>query len=90
MIRNISFTGNLKINGQLKSICPKKDVIALKKYADDIKGDVFIESAQKYKTGELVYQGYAYVNNRAYNLLYDTKNPFKIKRTTTEMPPEYY
>lgn len=90
MIKSISFTGTLKINKQLKNVCSEKDMKALKKYADDINGDLFVESAETYKTGEMIYKGYASVNNRAYDFVFDTKNPFKTKRSSTQMPPEYY
>ena len=90
MIRSISFTGKVAITKELKKVCSEKDIKALKKYADDINGDLYIESAEKYKTGEMIYKGFATVNNRAYDLIFDTKNPFKTKRTSTQMPAEYY
>lgn len=90
MIKNISFAGKLEINGALRKRCTEKDVKALKKYADNINGDVYIQEAETYKTGEPIYKGYAIVNHTIYDISYDTKNPLKTKKSRTQMPPEYY
>lgn len=90
MIRNISFTGTLKINNQLKNVCSEKDIKTLQTYADKNNADLRIEDATKYKTGEMVYSGYAFINHTIYDVTIDTKNPYKNKKSRTQMPPEYY
>ena len=90
MIKSISFSGKLEINKQLKQTCPEKDFEQLKEYADRIDGDLFIQEISQYKTGEKVYKGYASIKNRLYDVVFDTKNPQKTKRKSTQMPPAYW
>lgn len=90
MIKNINFAGKLEISKQLKKPCPERDISKLQKYADDIKGDVFIQEIKEYKTGEKIYKGYASINNRLYDIIYDTKHPQKTKKSSTQMPPAYW
>lgn len=90
MIKNISFTGKLEIAKPINKACSRQDIKALQTYADKLNGDVFIENAAQYKTGEMVYKGYAIINHTIYDITFDTKNPFKNKKSRTEMPPEYY
>ena len=82
MIKSISFTGNVIINKQLKKVCPDKDIKTLQTYADKNKADLTIEDATKYKTGEMVYSGYAIINHTIYDVTIDTKNPFKNKKSS--------
>lgn len=90
MIKNISFTGNVIINKQLKKSLSNQDNYNINKFAKNLKGDIYIEEVDQYKTGEPIYKGYVIFDHRIKELVVDTKNPRKSKLTSTQMPPEYY